>query len=160
MATSGGLQFEIAPPVLPALSQPSTIVPVHVSVHNPGTHAPVTLLNWGTPLDPRANLLGIFHIRDVSQDTLVPLDTIKVSRALPPSADDLVEIPPGGSVDVVVTLSHVPLVEGHEYSIQAQGTYHAVWEGSRNQVPTTELEKLSGGKRGEFSSNVASISVE
>ncbi|KAF9892075.1 hypothetical protein FE257_002481 [Aspergillus nanangensis] len=145
MTTPPSLQVEITPPVLPPISQSWTSIPVQVSLHN-ALDVPLTVLNWGTPLDPRANILGIFHIRDTADDTLVALDEIKFSRALPPSEEDLVEVPAGGSVDTVVTLPRVPLVAGREYSIQAQGMCHGLWEDSREAVAATQLAEILSNK--------------
>ncbi|KAE8367557.1 hypothetical protein BDV27DRAFT_123694 [Aspergillus caelatus] len=158
MSTSLSLQVTITPPVIPAFSEPPT-VPIQVSVHNP-SDTPITVLNWGTPLDPSANVLSIFDLRDTTENQPVTLPTIKISRRMPPSVDDLVEIPAGSSVEKEVTLPHVPLTMGHEYSVQAKGNWHSVWESPRDDVTAEKLEHLGAAERGEFTSNVVALRIE
>ena len=158
MSTSLSLQVTITPPVIPAFSEPPT-VPIQVSVHNPSDTA-ITVLNWGTPLDPSANVLGVFELHDTTENQPVTLPTIKLSRRMPPSVDDLVEIPAGSSVEKEVTLPHVPLTMGHEYSIQAKGNWHSVWESTREYVTTEKLEHLGDAQRGEFLSDVVPLRIE
>ncbi|QMW46732.1 hypothetical protein AFCA_010886 [Aspergillus flavus] len=158
MSASVYLQVTITPPIIPAFSEPPT-VPIQVSVHNP-SDTPITVLNWGTPLDPSANVLSIFELRDTTENQPVTLPTIKISRRMPPSVDDLVEIPAGSSVEKEVTLPHVPLTMGHEYSVQAKGNWHSVWEGPRENVTAEKLERLGDAQRGKFSSEVVPLRIE
>ncbi|KAB8231314.1 uncharacterized protein BDW43DRAFT_282768 [Aspergillus alliaceus] len=158
MSTSLTLQVTISPPMISAVSEPPT-VPVQVAVHNPADTT-VTVLNWGTPLDPSANVFSIFDIRDTTENQPVTLPIVKISRRMPPSADDLVEIPARSSVEREVTLPLVPLAMGHEYTIQAKGNWHSVWETPRQEVTALHLERLGDARRGEFSSNVVPILVE
>ncbi|KAF7591472.1 hypothetical protein BBP40_001518 [Aspergillus hancockii] len=157
MSASTTLQVTITPPVISAFSDPT--VPIQVSVHNPAD-TPVTVLNWGTPLDPSANVLSIFEIQDITENQPVILETIKISRRTPPSADDLVEIPAGSSVDKEVKIPLVPLTIGHDYSIQVKGIWHSVWESPREAVTAANLEQFGEARRGEFSSNVAAIEIQ
>ncbi|KAB8068807.1 hypothetical protein BDV29DRAFT_183903 [Aspergillus leporis] len=158
MSPSSALQVTITPPVISAFSEPPT-VPIQVSVHNPAD-APVTVLNWGTPLDPSANVLSIFEIQDITENQPVTLETIKISRRTPPSVDDLVEIPAGSSINKQVTLPLIPLTMGHDYSIQAKGIWHSVWDSPLQEVTAANLEQFGEARRGEFSSNVASIQIQ
>lgn len=155
-----GLQVILAPQsiTLPPSPQPST-VSVGVTLLNPA-NTTVSLLKWGTPFDPLAKVLGVFAVTDAGNGETIPIDTIQVSRKLPASPDDLLQIPANTSLDTVVQLAPLPLVAGHEYSISAQGIWHAVWETPAEGVTPMQLEDLSEAKRGEFSSNSIVVKVE
>ncbi|KAH8432091.1 uncharacterized protein LDX57_009737 [Aspergillus melleus] len=152
-STPPTLDVVLSPLVLP-FSQPT--IPIQVAIHNAAS-TPVTIVNWNTPLDPRAGVLGVFQVRDTTTDDIVPMDELKISRQLPPSADDLVEIPAGRSVEAVVRLPSGTLVAGHEYAIRAKGIWHAVWETPREEVQGLRLEKFENAKRGDFLSNEVSV---
>ena len=155
-----GLQVILAPQLitLPPSPQPSA-VSVGVTLHNPA-NTTVTLLKWGTPLDPRANILGVFAVADAGNGESIPIDTIQISRKLPASPDDLLQIPAETSLDTVVQLPPLPLASGHEYSLSAKGIWHAVWESQLQDVTPQQLDQLSDAKRGEFSSNTIVVKVE
>lgn len=157
-SASPALEVRVVPPSIPASSTPPVAVPIQLSVLN-HAESPVTVLNWGSPLDPRANILGVFEIRDSNSDELVTIDTVKFTRKLPPPREDFVQIPTGGTIDTEVTLPRVPLVEGHHYTVQARGWWQAVWEKPLQDVPADDLEKLTGAKRGEFRSEAVPITV-
>ncbi|KKK20435.1 hypothetical protein P175DRAFT_0532640 [Aspergillus ochraceoroseus IBT 24754] len=150
------IEVQLNLPTLSAAFSSPIAVPVRVSVRNTGKTC-LTVLRWGSPLDPHANILGLFEIRHAESGEPVTLDTIKLSRKLPPSAKELVEIPPSSSVVVEVTLPRVPLVEGHRYTIQAKGRWHAIWAQRLSAVTPQHLENLSTAKRGEFSSPAVPI---
>ncbi|KAL4915667.1 hypothetical protein BDW62DRAFT_188048 [Aspergillus aurantiobrunneus] len=156
--TSPKLAVRLNHPSIPASFSPPVAVSIQLSVLN-NAESPTTLLNWGTPLDSRANVLGVFEIRDSDSDEIVTLDTIKFARKLPPPKEDFIQIPPGGAVEAEVILPRVPLLEGHRYSIQAKGWWQAVWEKPLEDVPTDDLEKLTGAERGEFQSEVVPVHV-
>ncbi|KAF7184821.1 hypothetical protein CNMCM7691_006690 [Aspergillus felis] len=141
----------ILSPVPPSATPPINL-PINIAIHNPAT-TPVTFLNWGTPFDPKANLLGVFQINDTTTDHPITIDTIKFNRQLPPSRDDLVEIPAESSMERTVTIPRVPLEEGHEYAVQAKGIWHGIWECPRDQVTDSQLQQLD--QRGEFESERA-----
>lgn len=155
-----GLQVILAPQLTstPGSAQPSTLS-VGVTLHNPADTT-VTLLKWGTPFDPRANILGVFAVEDAGNGETVPMDTIKISRRLPASPDDLLQLPAKTSLDTAVELPPLPLVTGHEYSIRAHGIWHAVWESRLEDVTPGQLEDLSDAKRGDFSSNTIVVKIE
>lgn len=155
-----GLQVILAPQLitLPPSPQPSA-VSVGVTLHNP-INTTMTLLKWGTPFDPRANILGVFAVADAENGESIPINTIQISRKLPASPDDLLQLPAKTSLDTVVQLPPLPLVSGHEYSISAQGIWHAVWESQLQDVTPSQLEQLADAKRGEFSSNTIIVKVE
>ncbi len=146
-SASASPALEVTPPVA---------VSIQLSVLN-HAESTATVLNWGSPLDPRANILGVFEIRDSDSDELVTIDTVKLSRKLPPPREDFIQIPTGGAIDTEVTLPRVPLVEGHHYTVQAKGWWQAVWEQPLQDVPADDLEKLTGAKRGDFRSDAVPI---
>ncbi|KAA8651193.1 uncharacterized protein ATNIH1004_000071 [Aspergillus tanneri] len=146
------LAVALSPPVL-NFSQPA--IPIHVAIHNVAA-TPVTLVNWNTPLDPRAAVLGVFEVSDTNNNP-VPLDSIKISRRLPPSTDELVEIPAGQAVETVVHLPSVGLVGGREYTVQAKGIWHAVWSRARDEVSGSQLERFENATRAEFISNEITV---
>ncbi|KAL3477650.1 hypothetical protein BJX99DRAFT_123067 [Aspergillus californicus] len=155
------LEVRVKSPFIPPSFSPPIAVTVQVSVHN-NAKSSVTLLNWGSPLDPKANVLGVFEFRDIHTEETVTLNTIKFARKLPPSKEDFVEIPAGDIVDAEVTIPLVPLVEGHRYTIQAKGWWQAVWEWPLHDIADHDLETMAGPsvQRGEFESEIVPIEVE
>ncbi|KAJ5102434.1 hypothetical protein NUU61_004656 [Penicillium alfredii] len=158
MNLSVGLQVSLASLSIMQTSQPLA-VPVQVSIHN-AAPSPVTVLRWGTPLDPRAGVLGVFGVCDTTNGQDLPMDTIKISRKLPASVEDLVEIPAQHTLNIVVNLPPLPLEPGHEYSVRAQGTWHAVWESPLADVNASQRQELGGAKRGAFQSNSVLVKME
>ncbi|RDW92745.1 uncharacterized protein DSM5745_00067 [Aspergillus mulundensis] len=144
-----------SPSIPPSFSDPLTLT-FDVSVTNQGG-SPATVLKWGSPLDERANVLGVFEIRDVESDEIVPLNSIKFNRQLPPPKEDFVEIASGGSVTAAVTIPLVPLVGGRSYTLKAKGWWQAVWERSLDDVPESDLDQLKGALRGEFVSEAVPV---
>lgn len=140
-------------------SQPELGLSFEVSIHNSAKKM-VTLLNWGTPLDPLAGPLGVFEVRDTKSDSILPIDVIMIKRQLPPSADDLIEIGGSSSVDIIVQLPPLPISAGHDYSIRACGRYYAVWDSPRKDISKSQLLELSGASSGEFTSNTAALNIE
>ncbi|RAK95895.1 uncharacterized protein BO80DRAFT_485598 [Aspergillus ibericus CBS 121593] len=128
-------------------------VTIKATIHNP-SDTPITFLTWSTPMDPNAGILGVFEIRDTDTGDLVPLPTIHMSRRGPPFVDDLNEVPANGSITAQVDLPCVPLVHGHHYTIQAKGTWHALWKGPIERVTNHHLENLIEAERGEFESEI------
>ncbi|KAJ5965210.1 uncharacterized protein N7479_005086 [Penicillium vulpinum] len=134
-------------------------LPVKISVHN-AADSPVTILRWGTPLDPQVGVLGVFEICDTTDQRQLPLPTIMVSRKLPASEDDLVEIQARQTLDVTLNLPMPGLEKGHEYSVRAQGTWHAVWPTELSNVTTSQLRDNEGAICGDFCSNESSVRIE
>ncbi|OQE27697.1 hypothetical protein PENSTE_c004G02265 [Penicillium steckii] len=159
MASSLGLQVTLASNAINLQASTSLPVPITISVRNPA-QAPVTLLTWNTPLDSRAGVLGVFEVCDTGNGQAIAIDTIKVSRKLPATSEDLVEIPGGQTVSRTVNIPAFPLEEGHEYTIRAQGIWHAIWEMPLTDVTTSQLTDLTGATRGEFQSNLATVKVD
>lgn len=159
MQPSLGLQVTLASQLQTLQAQSSLTLPVKVSVQNTGSD-PVTFLKWGTPFDAHAAVSGVFEVRDTADGTVLPLDVLKMSRKLPASADDLLEIAGGQSLDNIVELPGLNLQEGHDYSIITQGIWHALWNEPRVNVTASQLLDFSGANRGEFRSNVAFVKIE
>ena len=154
-----GLQLILAPQLITLPSSPDPFsVSVGVTVHN-AANTPVTFLNWGTPFDPQAGILGVFTVQDKASGETVPMDEIQISRKLPAAREDLVEVEANASRETVVNLPPLKLLDGHEYSITAQGRWHAVWNTSADDVTSAQLEELSGASRGEISSNTITVKV-
>lgn len=159
MQAALGLQVTLASQITTLQASSPLAVPITISIHNPA-EAPVTLLRWNTPLDSQAGVLGVFEVCDTENGQAIPIDTIKVSRKLPATSEDLVEILAGQTVDRTVKLPEIKFEEGHEYSIRAQGIWHAVWEMPLADVTASQLADLTGATRGEFQSNVALVKIE
>lgn len=164
MDPSTSLQIKITHAAAPQGTTPTT-VQVKVSVHNLA-EIPLTLLRWGTPLEPAAGVLGVFEVRSLDSNDgndegpILHMDTIKVSRKLPPTVDELVEVPAGGAVEAVATLPPLQLPAGREYAVVARGRWQAVWEGRIGDVTPEKLEGFTDAKAGEFVSDRAVLKVE
>ncbi|CAI7622192.1 unnamed protein product [Penicillium palitans] len=154
MESNLSLQVTLAPQAPIRETQQPFALPIKVSVHN-AADSPVTILRWGTPLDPQAGVLGVFEICDTMDQRKLPVPTIMVSRKLPASEDDLVEIQARHTVDVTVNLPILGLEKGHEYSVRAQ-----VWPTELSNVTTSQLRDNEGANRGAFLSNESSLSIE
>ncbi|OOQ88658.1 hypothetical protein PEBR_13059 [Penicillium brasilianum] len=134
------------------------IFPVKVSIYNTGSD-PVTFLKWGTPFDANAAVSGVFEVCDTADGTVLPLDVLKMSRKLPASAEDLIEVAGGQVLDNMVELPGIQFQEGHDYSIVTKGIWHALWKEPLASVTESQLADLSGADRGEFRSNVALVKI-
>ncbi|KAL4978858.1 hypothetical protein BDW66DRAFT_148713 [Aspergillus desertorum] len=158
-ATTPDLEVRLQSPSIPATFAPPIPLTIQLSVHNKG-ESPVTVLRWGSPLDERASVLGLFEIRDAESEEVVALNTVKFARQLPPPTEDFVEIAPGGEVDAEVKIPLVPLEQGKKYTVKAKGCWQAVWQQPLGDVPQENLDKLSGSFRGEYSSKEVPVEVE
>ncbi|KAJ5889250.1 hypothetical protein N7504_010060 [Penicillium tannophilum] len=136
-----------------------TSLPLQISIHNP-TITPITILRWNTPFDPLASLLNLFEVRDTTTGHTLAADTIKISRKLPASVNDLVEINAGETMTCDATLTGLYLQAGHEYSVRARGIWMAVWLKGLVDVTASQLRSLSGAESGEFESNVAVAEIQ
>lgn len=134
------------------------ILPVTVSIYNSATY-PVTFLKWDTPFDNCASLLDIFEVHDTKTKQALQFDTIKLSRVLPPSATELEEIGPKGTITKTVDIPGLRLHKGHEYTICTHGIWHGVWQKPLANVTASQLMDLASARGGEFWSNVAIVKV-
>lgn len=159
MQPSLALQVTLASQLPTLRAHSSSTVPIKVSVQNTGSD-PVTFLKWGTPFDAHAAVSGIFEVCDTADGTVLALDVVKMSRKLPASADDLIEIAAGQQLDNIVELPGLDLRKGRDYSIVVKGIWHALWKGPLVQVTPSQLSDFSGADRGEFRSNTGLVKVE
>ncbi|KAL4805115.1 hypothetical protein BDV18DRAFT_25119 [Aspergillus unguis] len=155
---SPNLEIRLQSPSVPPSFSPPIALSIKLSVVN-RAESPATVLTWNSPLDPKANILIPFEIRNTDTDEVVQLDTIKFARQLPPPKEDFSQIPPGGEVHAEVTLPIVPLYTGQKYTIRAKGWWQAVWESPIEDVPDYDLKRLAGALRGEFESEAVPIEV-
>ena len=144
---------------IPIMEAQTLALPITVSVQNTAD-VPVTVLRWNTPLDPQAGVLGVFEVSDTTDQRTLDIPIIMVSRKLPASEEDLVEIRAHETVDVAVNLPVSGLEKGHQYSVRAQGTWHAVWPTELSNVTPSQLENNEGAKGGEFRSNDSFVRIE
>ncbi|KAF2173394.1 hypothetical protein M409DRAFT_15677 [Zasmidium cellare ATCC 36951] len=131
---------------------PSSVV-VTIENKNPGNT--LTLLKWDSPFDPTALNSGVFKIHDAATGKEIASPRIRVSRMLPPSHEDLVELLPRSSVSAGVELK-LPWIPADERKVQVQveGQWRAVWPRSKAQVHDEELHAMSGDDvlKGRFQS--------
>ncbi|KAJ5715876.1 uncharacterized protein N7483_013057 [Penicillium malachiteum] len=160
MDISFGLKISLETPILLTSNPQSPIVlPLTVFIQNENQY-PVTIVKWNTPLDPIAGSLDIFHICDTTSGETLAADTIKISRKLPASHNDLVQIDGGQTIQCQHDLTGLNFQKDHEYSIRAQGTWHAVWKCPLADVTASQIQTLTGDKRGEFQSEFAVFTVK
>lgn len=152
-----GLQVTLASQA-PSIEAQSIALPITVSVHNTAD-IPVTILRWNSPLDPQAGVLGIFEVSDSTDQRTLDIPNIMVSRKLPASEEDLIELRAHETLDVAVKLPVPGLEKGHQYCIRAQGIWHAVWPTDLSSVTPSQLKDNGDADRGEFSSNVLSVTA-
>lgn len=143
----------------PTMQSQTLALPITVSVQNTAD-VPVTILRWNTPLDPQAGVLGVFELSDTTDQEPLDIPRIMVSRKLPASEEDLVEIRAHETLDVDVKVPVSGLKKGHQYSVRAQGTWHAVWPTEMSNVPPSELKANKGTNGGEFCSNNSYVIIE
>lgn len=106
-------------------------------------------------MDLQAGVLGIFMVCDTGTGKTLRLAKVNMSRKLPASHEDLIEIAAGQTLENMIKFTGLPLEKNHEYSIRAEGIWHAVWEKPLAEVTAVHLEDLAEAKRGEFVSNNA-----
>ncbi|KAJ5657287.1 uncharacterized protein N7484_000936 [Penicillium longicatenatum] len=140
-------------------TQNPTSLPLQISIHNL-TNTPITVLRWNTPFDPRASLLDLFEVRDTTTGRTLAADTIKISRKLPASVDDLVEIRAGETMTCDATITGLYFETGHEYSVRARGIWMAIWPRQLEDVTASQMQSLFGAESGGFESNVAVVEVK
>ncbi|KAF2867703.1 hypothetical protein BDV95DRAFT_631060 [Massariosphaeria phaeospora] len=135
-----GLEFTLS-----QISKHPPSMLVTLKNHNPSST--FTLLKWGTPLDPQALNLGVFHLVDAEAGKEVPVDVIKIGRKMPPAPEELVTIMPGTeeSTEVVFDKPWMPDTPA-KYSVRAEGTFSGVWEKAASDVEDSELEAYADSK--------------
>ncbi|KAJ5560563.1 hypothetical protein N7513_002962 [Penicillium frequentans] len=159
MSYTTGLQLTLSTNHQTLNAQTPISLPLQISIHNP-TITPITILRWKTPFDPLASLLDLFEVRDTTTGHTLAADTIKISRKLPASVNDLVEINAGETMTCDATLTGLYFQTGHEYSVRARGIWMALWLKGLLDVTASQLKDLSGSESGGFESNVAVVDIK
>lgn len=125
---------------------------VRISVRNADSSTAFTVLRWDTPLDKSAFRTGALVMLDA--DTKEPFHGpgLKLNRMLPPTPEDLIEIPPLGTASQEFTLTEPWMPEDRDVKIQGQGSWKAVWPRSKMSLSDEEQQTLAGSDMlsGEF----------
>ncbi|KAF1995535.1 hypothetical protein P154DRAFT_526241 [Amniculicola lignicola CBS 123094] len=132
-----------------ALAQTSTSPPtLKVTLKNTSPSA-YTILKWNTPFDPIALNLDIFTVTNVETNEKADIPRIMLKRKVPPSKDQLLEIPSGAerSVDVLFQKEGVVELSPAKYRVVAAGRYGVVWQKKKGEVSEEDLEDLGGDDR-------------
>lgn len=139
------------------LSASSQFRAIKATVRNTSSSTTYTFLKWDTVSDninPLAK--GTLVLSHKSSGQVVQGPGVMISRAMPPPREDLIEIGPGihVSAEVAIKGPWVPQ-DGSEYTVQARGSWTAVWPKPASQVTNEELEIMGGSDvlQGEFASN-------
>ncbi|KAF4994998.1 hypothetical protein FDECE_12932 [Fusarium decemcellulare] len=138
---------------------------IKVSVRN-NNDGPVTILTYGSPLDPLSPQLGMLYITPLDSDEPLEIQKIEVQRQWPPTEDALVEIPSGEKEEYEITLQEpvIPMDQVFEKAtIQIKGTWQAVWPTEKGAVDRKALQAGGAGEdalTGSFQSNVIDIHLD
>jgi hypothetical protein len=142
---------------------PDAQTAILVKIQNKNPSSSFTFLTWDTPFDPQAMNLGVFKLRDAETGDLVEGVEIRINRMLPPPREALVEVGPGSEVTKKVELDApwIPKHTSKNYTIEAVGRWHSVWNQSSSSIQEQELETVGGGDalKGEFKSNAIEVSL-
>lgn len=138
---------------------------MRAAVTNHNDH-PVTILNYGSPLDALAIQMGTLYI--TSKDETTPLEVLQIeaSRLWPPLEDALIEIGAGQTVSWESTLQEpvVPMDSVYERgTVQLKGNWLAVWTQEKAGIDPSELEEgalINGTLTGPYTSNVLEIELK
>ena len=135
---------------------------VHVIVKNTNPDkdsGTLTVLNWNSPLDPKASLLGVFEVSDADTGKVINAPTLMINRKRPPPPDDLIELAAQQETTTQVTLTGVEFSAGQTYSIRAVGRWMAVWNAPKEDIlaDPKRLEELSGAMTGSFESEPVTV---
>ena len=137
---------------------------LRVTVTNLHPASSLTLLSWGTPLDPDGLESGVFHITERRSATRILNVVSRTRHSLPPKRDAFIELEPQHAVTKDITLEgpKFSFEKGKEYNIQARGYWKVVWHASVAHAGEKAL-KLSAGATGimswEYESDVVTIKI-
>ncbi|KAH8176921.1 hypothetical protein LIA77_02003 [Sarocladium implicatum] len=110
--------------------------------------SPVTLLDYGSPLDSLALQLGLLRLTPEGAAEPLELPTIQLRRVWPPSRDSLVTIPTDGSLRNEIELKEpvvkVEELKGSTYRVKMEGRWQAVWMGEKGDVDVAALDEPGG----------------
>lgn len=133
---------------------PSLVV-IKATVRNLCNH-PVTVLNWNSPLDPKAAVLGVFKVFELQAEesaSEIAGSTIMFNR-LPPTEDDFVELESGQEKTLEHKLLPYKLLKGKKYRITAVGAWMKVLYKSKKEAFAHDGRPgVEDSIRGEFQSN-------
>lgn len=139
-------------------SSPPTVL---VTVENKNSE-PVTILSYGSALDPLALQTGLLSIKPDGAQGPLDIPKIQVQRQWPPPADAVIGIEAGGSArnEIVLREPIVPMEKvGGKAAVQLKGRWDAVWAKDKGGVNAAALE--SGSTDGDaFSGNFESDEIE
>lgn len=138
MATIKDLQVELT-----ALEElPSRL---KVTVRNSHASCPITFLTWDTPLDASAVNTGVLSITNADSGESIPGPGLKLSRQLPPSREDLVELPAQKMIEKQIELN-VPWLpkDVRVVDVHGEGSFRAIWPKAEKDVSDEELKALGG----------------
>lgn len=126
---------------------------LRITISNQDPTTPRTFLQWDSPFDPRAPDMGIIRLIDVDSGKDIPSPGLKLNRMLPPSTEDLIEVPADGSVSKDINLKAPWLpADGRRVKVIVEGEWKVVWKTRKDGVAEDELNELSGESalRGAF----------
>lgn len=137
--TLDNLQVRIEP-----AAAPSTL---DVQITNTHATTPLTILTWDAPFDRLSRDSGTYHIKPAAPEDAEELESlgIMVKRMLPAPREDLLEIPPRGSVtkQLVLESRWIPK-DGKQYKVWADGPWRAIWTKGLDQVSDEDLKSIIG----------------
>ncbi|KAF5023226.1 hypothetical protein F66182_4734 [Fusarium sp. NRRL 66182] len=138
---------------------------IQVTVANKND-SPVTILTYGSPLDPLAIQLGMLYITPKGESKPLEILQIEAQRLWPPAEDALVEVAPGKTATYELTLQEpvVPMDRVFEGArVQLKGSWSAVWTREKRDVDYQSLEEAGSFGNdtltGPFQSNALDIEV-
>jgi hypothetical protein len=150
-----------------SISRSTSAFPPRLTITVQNTHesSPLTVLAWGTPLDPLVFKLGVIEVTPLGSEAPLQLATIMIKRAMPPRPESLITIQPGekSSQEVVLGAPVVDeeLLKGHStLKVRLEGRWSAVWPCEKEDLDKTKLELLGHGEgalKGEFDSGEVEI---
>ncbi|KAF4970577.1 hypothetical protein FZEAL_10008 [Fusarium zealandicum] len=126
----------------------------------------VTVLTYGSPLDPLAIQLGMLYITPEGQRSALEIQQLEVQRQWPPTEDALVQINAGETHSVEITIMEpvVPMYKlDKKARVQLSGKWQAVWPAEKSKIPKDVIEAGGTGEHavsGGFSSNKIDIDIE
>ena len=151
--SSSALRVQIVSSTTPVDPEESlNTLTIQVTVHNVTDHA-ITILNWDSPLDLQAGILGVFQCRDVETGESLKGKELKFNRLIPPSSECLAEIASGGEVQNIAVLKDMNMTSGRAYEIVATGEWRGVWDRPKLDVGKHIKENFETAEAGRFHSN-------
>lgn len=149
-----------------SLEQTSKSPPTLVVTVKNNNEGPVTVLTYGSPLDPLAPQLGMLHVTPEAETEPLRIAQLEIQRQWPPADDAVVEIAAGEKRELELTLKEpvipMDLVLG-KATAQLKGNWQAVWPTEKSAVNQAALEAGGAGEdalTGSFESNIIDITTD